>query len=299
MAEITAEIKDEDCMRREAAGDVAHRIEPSMRNVANMSLEDLDQGLVLGTLASYCETLHRAPVTQENYVGLLLEQGLLGAVDGVLRPTMGCYLLFGREVAKWFPHASVTVTRNCKQRRVFDGNLLSQFQALVEYLDSSELNPVLRVKGAIAATEQKAYPKRVITEAVVNLLVHRDYAIEDFATIEAEPGVGLVFRNPGGISERLRSQLEIDSDGNFSPVRNITEIRNPSLADIFFGIGSMDKAGSGLADVQELMLENGGNASFTIEHENQVFRANLFQPVQRAPGESKVARPVAPIVVSI
>jgi hypothetical protein len=209
MAEVAAGIKDEDWYETEARRSIPL---PMVRTfdeepLGNASLEDLDQGLVLATLASYCETLHRAPVTQENYVGLLLEQELFTKVDGTLRPTMGCYLLFGREVSKRFPHASVTVTRNGKQRRVFDGNLLSQFQALVEYLDSSDLNPVLRVKGAVAATEQKAYPKRVITEAVVNLLVHRDYAIEDFATIEVESGIDLVFRNPGGISERLRRQL--------------------------------------------------------------------------------------------
>ncbi len=301
MAALAAGIKDEDWYEAECRRGIPA---PTVRSfdeepLENTSLEDLDQGLVLATLASYCETLHRAPVTQENYVGLLLEQGLLTEVDGILRPSLGCYLLFGREVVKHFPHASVTVTRNNKHRRVFDGNLLTQFRALVEYLESSELNPVLRVKGPMAATEQKAYPQRVITEAVVNLLVHRDYAIKDFATIEAESGVGLVCRNPGGISERLRRQLNIDSDGNFFPVRNVTEIRNPSLADIFFGVGSMDKAGSGLADVQELMLENGGNATFAIEHENHTFRTSLFQPLQRAPGESRVARPVAPIGIYI
>ena len=301
MAELAAEIKDEDWYE---AGTRRGVVSPTSRTfdeqtLATASLGDLDQGLLLGTLASYCETLHRAPVSQENYLGLLLEQGLLVEVDGILKPTMGCYLLFGRDVAVRFPHASVTVTRNGKQRRVFNGNLLGQFQALVEYLDSSDLNPVLRVKGPITATEQKAYPQRAITEAVVNLLVHRDYSTKTYATIDVEAGAEMVFRNPGVISDRLRNQLEIDSNGNFFPIRNVTEIRNPSLADIFFGIGSMDKAGSGLADVQELMLENGGNASFTIERENQAFRASLIQPVQRSPGESKVARPVVPVGIYV
>jgi hypothetical protein len=297
MTEIAAETKGEDCYEAENRRPIAT---PGVRTfdekpLEDASLEDLDQGLILATLTTYCDTLHRAPVTHENYIGLLLEQGLLMEIDGTLRPTMGCYLLFGREVTKRFPHASVTVTRNGKQRRVFDGNLLSQFHGLVEYLDLAELNPELRVKGAMAAIEQKAYPKRVITEAVVNLLVHRDYSTEDFAAIEADSGVGLVFRNPGGLSERLRRQLKVDADGNFLPIRNTTEIRNPSLADIFFGLGSMDKAGSGLADVQDLMVENGGNASFAIEREDDAFRTSLFQPLQRAPGDSAVARPVAPV----
>ncbi|MGH9203165.1 MAG: hypothetical protein ACRD2A_18210, partial [Vicinamibacterales bacterium] len=150
------------------------------------------------------------------------------------------------------------------------------------------------VKGATAATERKAYPKRALTEAVVNLLVHRDYAVKDFAAIDAEAGEALVFRNPGGVSERLRSRLRIETDGSFEPVRNVTDIRNPSLADVFFGIGSMDKAGSGLADVRELMLENGGSAVFAIERENQAFRATLLQPLQKSPATSAVARPVSP-----
>ena len=296
MAEVAAELKDEDWYeaggRRSAAMSTGRAFDEEP--LRGTSLEDLDQGLVLATLASYCERLHRAPVTRENYVGLLAEQRLLAEADGVLTPTVGCCLLFGRDAARRFPHASVAVTHNGKQRRLFDGNLMSQFQALVEYLDSSELNPMLRVKGAIAATERKAYPKRALTEAVVNLLVHRDYAVDDFATIDVESGEGLVFRNPGGISERLRRQLSIEPDGTFVPVRNATEIRNSALADIFFGIGSMDKAGSGLADVRELMLENGGDATFAIERENQGFRATLLQPLQRAPSASRVARPVAP-----
>ncbi len=216
-------------------------------------------------------------------------------MDGVLTPTVGCYLLFGRDVASRFPHASVAVTRNGKQRRVFDGNLISQFQGLVELLDSAEVNPVLRVKGALVATERRAYPKRALVEAVVNLLVHRDYAVEEFATVDIEAAERLTFRNRGGISERLRRRLRVKDDGTFLPVRDATDIRNPALADIFFGIGSMDKAGSGLADVRELMLESGGDAIFAIERDNGAFCTALYQPIQRTASGSRVARPIAPM----
>jgi hypothetical protein len=63
------------------------------------------------------------------------------------------------------------------------------------------------------------------------------------------------------------------------------------LADTFYGLGSMDKAGTGLADVEDLMREHGGSTRFTAESTNSALRASLFQPRQKTPGQA-VATPV-------
>lgn len=91
--------------------------------------------------------------------------------------------------------------------------------------------------------------------------------------------------------------LQIGHDHRFIPKRGLTDLRNPLIADIFFGIGSMDKAGSGMADVRELMLEAGGTAEYMLLGNNTQLRALVSQAVQSDPGASRVARRVAPFDV--
>jgi len=64
---------------------------------------------------------------------------------------------------------------------------------------------------------------------------------------------------------------------------------------VFFGMRSMERAGSGLADVEDDMRRAGGDAEFGIDPKNQLFRAIIYQPLQAAPGVNDVARPVTPM----
>jgi hypothetical protein len=221
------------------------------------------------------------------------EQGLLVRRGDTLAPTIGCYLLFGRHVPERFPYARVAFTTNGKKRQVFDGNLIEQYHKLEAYLRSEEVNPLLRIKGERTAEKKPAYPLRALIELLVNLLVHRDYEAEEHSYIEFEPGQHLCFTNPGGLMPKVYARVRIEDGGKFQPVRHASELRNKSLADIFFGLGPMDKDGSGLADVHELMLENGGRAEFAVKAENRSVQVTLLQPRQSSPGRSRVARRVS------
>jgi predicted HTH transcriptional regulator len=260
------------------------------QTMEGVSIDDLDRDLILSTLATYCKRIKIPIIDQTNYVSFLREQGLIVQTNGKPIPTVGCYLLFGRETSERFPYARVSFTRGHKKRVVFEGNLITQYRKLVEYLGSSEVNPLLRVKERRSSEERTAYPERALTELTVNLLVHRDYATEEYGRIEHLPGQLLKFTNPGGLLEKVRKRVAIKEDGKFKPVRSVTGLRNELLADIFFGLGPMDKAGSGLADVQDLMLENGGQAEFAIIKDNDGICATLFQPLQSSPASSQVAR---------
>jgi hypothetical protein len=255
-----------------------------------VKLEDLDRDLILSTLATYCKRLKIPLIDQSNYVSFLREQGLVVQTNGKAVPTVGCYLLFGKDTSEKFPYARISFTREHKKRVVFEGNLITQYRKLVEHLSSNEVNPFLRVKGRKSSEERPAYPERALTELAVNLVVHRDYQTEEYGRIEQMPGQLLKFINPGGLLDKVRSRVDIKQDGKFKPVRSVTGLRNELLADIFFGLGPMDKAGSGLADVQDLMLEGGGQAEFAVIKENKGVCATLFQPLQSSPANSRVAR---------
>jgi hypothetical protein len=257
-------------------------------------LEDLDHDLILATLVLYCKRLKYAQVDQKNYLALMREQGLIvGRVDNPV-PTQGCFLLFGRDVNSRFPYARVALTHEGKKRVVFEGNLITQYNNLKGYLMSKDVNPVLRIKGERTAEERPAYPERTLTELAVNFLVHRDYSAQGYGYVHFTPGRSLRFVNPGGLPPKVLRDVRLEEGGFFQPVRNATELRNSSLADIFFGLGSMDKAGSGLADVSEIMIEHGGRSRFAIGEHNDSVIATLYQPVQSDPTRTRVARRVSP-----
>jgi len=254
-----------------------------------LTVADLDHELILATLTEYCTRLRQPAPAAATCQELLQELGLLRRHNEELRPTVGCYLLFGQHVTEHFPYARAALTRDHKRRIVFEGNLLTQLRNITDALSTDDINPTIRVKRERTATDQPAYPPRAITELVVNMLVHRDYRAQEVAHIEHIRGNLLRFANPGGLTPKLLQRLQPDKRRRFVPKRAYTDLRNPSLADIFYGIGSMDKEGTGLADVYDMMIEAGGSTECTITENNKGIQITLRQAAT-AP-DTTAARP--------
>lgn len=257
------------------------------------SLDDLDRDLMLSVMRDYCVKLGRAPVTRETLDALLREQALLVSVDGRECPTRGCVLLFGRQPQKYFPHAVVSATIGGKKRRVFGGNLVCQRLAILEWLESPDVNPTLTVKQRIAHQDQSAYAQRALVELMVNMLVHRDYEQSEIAQLNLEPGQAITFSNPGTLPEPVASRVITDEAGRFRPVPSATHLRNRSLCDVFFGLHAMERQGTGLCDVEQMATASGGDVSFTNDLQNRAFVARLSQPVPSA-GSKTIARSLRP-----
>lgn len=302
MQELAQELKGEDLYAAAGAkpGELPAPQAFDEQPMLAFGFDGLDTDLMLARLSEYCRTLGRAAVTWETLRPLLRELGLVRTVDDTDIPTRGCCLLFAKELPAEFQHTAVALTRGGKGRVIVAGNLLHQLQQLKEWLDSEDLNPALRVKGRRTYQERTAYPARSLTELLVNLLVHRDYETAELAEIDVDPGRAIRFHNSGDLGSGLREQLKVDGSVRFRPMRSLSEIRNPSIADIFFGIRSMERAGTGLADVEDEVRRAGGDVEFTIDTTRHAFRATLYQPLAatpalRAEGASAVARPVTPL----
>lgn len=290
MEDLTQELAGEDLYP------TAHKAEGSKRELAfddrplsGSSFGDLDHDQMLTVMREYCEKLGRAPVTRETLPGLLREQGFLVAVEGTETPSAGCMLLFGKEPQVHFPHAVVSATISGKKRTVFGGNLLRQRLSLLEWLGGEDVNPVLKVKRGSKHEKIPAYPARGLVELLVNMLVHRDYHGSDTASIDVEPGCAITFRNPGALLDSVARRVELDEEGRFRAVPNVSDLRNRSLCDVFFGIQAMEREGTGLSDVEELAREHGGDASFTHDAKSAAFVARVLQPVASA-GSKTTAR---------
>jgi hypothetical protein len=263
------------------------------RVAADATLEDLDLDLALSILSVYCQKLGRAPLTREVLLPLMREQGLIVPNGGSDKVTAGALLLFGKRTQDFFPHAVVSLTEAGKKREIYDGNLITQHRALLQKLETTDVNAVLRLKRRRQHSDQTAYPPRVLVELLVNMLVHRDYEVTEPSSIELHPGSEIVFSNPGALTQKVAGKVTLENDGRIILSEGVTDQRNPSLCDIFFGISAMERAGTGLIDVGELMLAGGGGSAFYHNPAEARFKAIVTQPMASA-GSRGVARSSVP-----
>jgi hypothetical protein len=188
----------------------------------------------------------------------------------------------------------VSVTEAGKKREIYDGNLIAQHRALLQKLETTDVNPVLKLKKRRQHTDQTAYPPRVLVELLVNMLVHRDYEVTEASSIELHPGAEIVFSNPGALTQKVAGKVTLENDGRIILSKEgVTDQRNPSLCDIFFGISAMERAGTGLIDVGHLMLAGGGGSAFYHNPAEARFKAIVTQPMASA-GSRDVARAGVP-----
>lgn len=258
------------------------------------TLDDLDMDLALMSLTAYCEQLRRAPLTRDALLPLMREQGLLlRNARGEDEVTYGAILLFGKNTQQYVPQAAVTVTELGKKREVYDGNLLSQHRRLLEKIESDDVNPVVKLKKRSSHEDQPAYQQRALVELLVNLLVHRDYEVGRSASIDIQPGMQIAFKNPGGLTPKMAKLVSVDSDGKIGIAAGATDPRNVSLCDIFFGLRAMERAGTGLVDVNKLMIEAGGDSAFFHNQLEETFSAIVKQATTTA-GSKLVAHSTYP-----
>jgi hypothetical protein len=278
----------------QASGRTLHDIQAfDERIIPQARLEDLDLDLALSILREYCQKLGRAPLTREMLLALMREQGLIVPNSGRDKATAGALLLFGKRTQDFFPHAVVSLTESGKKREIYEGNLIAQHRALLQKLETADVNPPLKLKKRRQHLDQPAYPPRALVELLVNMLVHRDYEVAEPSSIEVHPGSEIVFTNPGALTQKVAGKVTLENDGRIILSEGVTDQRNPSLCDIFFGISAMERAGTGLIDVGELMQAGGGGSAFYHNAAEARFKAIITQPMASA-GSRGVARSNVP-----
>jgi hypothetical protein len=262
------------------------------RQMLEASVDDIDTATAISTLTSYAKLLGLPPFQPEKLQDALIDRGLVIRVDEKLVPTHACILLFGKNPQRLAPHAIVSFTTRKKAQVIFQGNLIKQLRDIRTALSGPDVNPQLRIKNQEGLEDRAAYAPRAVNELVANLLVHRDYEVGEMGTVDHEPGNGIVFTNPGGLFGEAAQRIHIAADGHFNPVRGASAARNAIIADILCGIEEIQKLGSGLADVQNLMEQHGGKTEFAVSGQSPFprFAATLLQAQQAAETASVATR---------
>lgn len=121
-------------------------------------------------------------------------------------------------------------------RVTWEGNLLGAFESLYPRLTENQPRP-FRLDGGVRLDQGPVHV--AMREALVNLLVHADYA-ETHASLVTRSPDGYLFRNPG--SSRVPED-DLFTGGDRS------DPRNPTLVSMFRHIGLADEGGSGIPKI--------------------------------------------------
>ena len=126
-----------------------------------------------------------------------------------------------------------------KDRREFGGSLLKQMNEVYDYIDFR--NQIRATIEKLSRIDVRDYPVIAVREALLNLLVHRDYSFSASALI--------------GIYE---DRIEFVSIGGLMPGIELEDVlaglsvcRNQALANVFYRLHLIETYGTGLRKIME------------------------------------------------
>src|SRR4029079_8235645 len=157
-------------------------------------------------------------------------------------PTVAAVLLFGKNdrVAELLPRSSVTISRfsgenggaQLIEKAEIKGNLHTQFESIIAFIqryvdvDKDRPKKKLTLVGSEIVRERSTFHSYSITEAVINMLIHRDLALRDIRTRISIYDNSIEFVNP-----RRTAGF---SPGATRAIRyGITQRLNPQITSVF------------------------------------------------------------------
>ncbi|MDR1158457.1 MAG: putative DNA binding domain-containing protein [Oscillospiraceae bacterium] len=124
-----------------------------------------------------------------------------------------------------------------KSRKEFGGSLIQQLYDVIEYVDY--FNLVQAKIGMVRRVERRDYPIDAIREAVLNMLVHREYALSASSFVNVYDD-RMEFLSVGGLAPGI--SLDAILSG-------VSHTRNEGLANIFYRLELVEAYGTGIVRI--------------------------------------------------
>ena len=212
--------------------------------------------------------LRRAGITAVLEPGAtLVNLGVAERQEGKVLVNNAGVLLFARNLADIYFHTVVTCALykgtekvNVLDRKDFNSDIVSSVENAMVFL-KQHLRLAYEFTGATRRKEVPEIPYDALREAVINAVIHRDY-FERGANVMVEIFDDRVeITNPGGLPKGLKPE-EFGTK---------SVLRNPILADLFHRAGYIERMGTGIGRMRELMdkaglppMKFGFTAFFTV-----------------------------------
>ena len=237
---------------------------------------------------------------------LLRALNLIKPSNGVFKPTVAGLLLFGKSVSlrRLLPAVRVDYVRvqgtkwveDAEQRFVYTQDFRQPIISLIPKLEATILDDLPRYfrlqEGQTQRSDEPLLPQRVIREAVVNALMHRDYLVHQ-PTLIVRFSNRLEIRNAG---YSLKPEGQLGEMGS--------ELRNPILSAVLYDLNFAETKGSGIRTMRNLLhnaglsapvlssrhLENQFSASYLLHqfmNSDQLKWLNQFHSLSLSDQEAK------------
>ena len=199
---------------------------------------------------NFKEFMEKAHLSDTLPIKQLFDNLELNTDTGV--PKNAAALFFGREPERKFPHAVIRCLRfkgldkvHIIDDKTFGGPLYQQYLDALSWIES-KLEVEYIIKGTGPRQEIWEIPLDVFKEAVMNAICHRDL-YEEGATIMVEVYDDRVeISNPGGLLPVVAAEFGHKSMS-----------RNPLIFGLFTRMHVVEKVGSGVPRMRELMKDAG------------------------------------------
>ena len=161
-------------------------------------------------------------------------------------------ILFGREVQRSYSHACVKIGRfltdtDIQTTDIVKGNLFQQLETALEILRTKYLQSNIKFEG-IHRRDILEYPYEALREAIINVLIHRDYRSFSQIQIRVYPDK-LIIMNAGS----LPPEVPVES----LKTEHLSRPRNKLLAETFYYAGFIEAWGRGTLKIVEKCVAQG------------------------------------------
>lgn len=185
---------------------------------------------------------------------ILLTRGLAKEKDGLLIPTWGGIILFGKQPDRFYKMAYISVgffggtdtTDTILDSRDYYGRLIDIIDESEQYVIKNSKIMRKRAEGKVATTSIPQYPPWSVRELIVNGSVHRDYTEYGKRMMIFMLTDRVEFHSPGGFPQGV-------SEENFLTT---CKTRNPVIARMLHDIGYVEAWGTGLNRVFKEVKEH-------------------------------------------
>ena len=151
-----------------------------------------------------------------------------------------------------------------KDRKEFSGSLFQQMDEVYDYIDFR--NQIHSSFQKLYRIDQRDYPETAVREALLNLLIHREYSYRasSFVSLYADR---IEFTSIGG----LLSGVTLND-----VMMGISVCRNVKLANIFYRLELIEAYGTGMRKIREAYSETGKKPEIeTSENAFKIILPNL------------------------
>lgn len=206
----------------------------------------------------------------KNWKELFEKIGIIKKTNGKSNLSFAGALLFLKEPQTYFPFSYIRIKVGEEWLRI-GGSLFELVNSSAQIvLENLRKKPIF---VGMKREDKPIFPERALREAIVNAVVHRNYAIESEVFIYISENA-LRIINPGGFPPGVSADEP-------KPIP-----RNPLLYEIMFQTGYVEKEGGGIEMIKEECKNEDIDVDF-ISGEN-FMEVKFSKPIRFSPIEAKI-----------